>query len=43
MDIDRLLNEIFIAAFNEAKAENHEYITPESVTATVCLMPHEIR
>jgi ATP-dependent Clp protease ATP-binding subunit ClpA len=31
MDIDRLLNEIFIAAFNEAKAENHEYITPEHI------------
>jgi ATP-dependent Clp protease ATP-binding subunit ClpA len=29
MDVDRLLNEIFIAAFNEAKTENHEYITPE--------------
>jgi ATP-dependent Clp protease ATP-binding subunit ClpA len=31
MDIDRLLNEIFIAAYNEAKAENHEYITPEHI------------
>jgi ATP-dependent Clp protease ATP-binding subunit ClpA len=31
MDIDRLLNEIFIAAFNEAKTENHEYITPEHI------------
>lgn len=31
MDIDRLLNEIFIAAFNEAKAESHEYITPEHI------------
>lgn len=31
MEIDRLLNEIFIAAYNEAKAEKHEYITPEHI------------
>ena len=31
MDIDRLLNEIFMAAYNEAKADKHEYITPEHI------------
>ncbi|MCM8711470.1 ATP-dependent Clp protease ATP-binding subunit ClpA [Clostridium sp. SYSU_GA19001] len=31
MEIDRLLNEIFIAAYNEAKAEKHEYVTPEHI------------
>jgi ATP-dependent Clp protease ATP-binding subunit ClpA len=31
MDVDRHLNEIFIAAYNEAKTEKHEYITPEHI------------
>lgn len=31
MDIDRLLNEIFMAAYNEAKADKHQYITPEHI------------
>ncbi|MCM0648289.1 ATP-dependent Clp protease ATP-binding subunit ClpA [Clostridium swellfunianum] len=31
MEIDRLLNEIFIAAYSEAKSEKHEYITPEHI------------
>ncbi|SKA73226.1 ATP-dependent Clp protease ATP-binding subunit ClpA [Clostridium sp. USBA 49] len=31
MDIDRLLNEIFIVAYNKAKEGKHEYITPEHI------------
>jgi ATP-dependent Clp protease ATP-binding subunit ClpA len=31
MDIDRSLNEIFAAAYNEARAAKHEYITPEHI------------
>jgi ATP-dependent Clp protease ATP-binding subunit ClpA len=31
MDIDKSLNEIFAAAYNEARAAKHEYITPEHI------------
>jgi ATP-dependent Clp protease ATP-binding subunit ClpA len=31
MEVDKLLNEIFIAAYNEAKTNKHEYITPEHI------------
>lgn len=31
MNIDNLLNEIFLAAYNEAKTSKHEYITPEHI------------
>lgn len=31
MEVDKLLNEIILAAYNEAKAEKHEFITPEHI------------
>jgi ATP-dependent Clp protease ATP-binding subunit ClpA len=31
MDIDKSLNEIFAAAYNEARVAKHEYITPEHI------------
>jgi ATP-dependent Clp protease ATP-binding subunit ClpA len=31
MEVDKLLNEIFMAAYNEAKSANHEYLTPEHI------------
>jgi ATP-dependent Clp protease ATP-binding subunit ClpA len=31
MELDRVLNEIFLAAYNEAKLGKHEYFTPEHI------------
>lgn len=31
MELDRVLNEIFLAAYNEAKLGEHEYFTPEHI------------